>query len=67
MADIIDNANDTADLFLRESLRKQQQRATSTPSGIGMCLFCGEEVEGDRRWCDAVCRDDWQRRQKRGA
>jgi hypothetical protein len=21
----------------------------------------GEPVEKDRRWCDAACRDDWQR------
>ncbi|MBS4049402.1 MAG: hypothetical protein KG075_23860 [Alphaproteobacteria bacterium] len=67
MADIIDQANDTADLFLRSSLLKRQQSAKDPPSGIGMCLSCGEDVEGERRWCDAGCRDDWQRRQKRGA
>lgn len=36
---------------------------------IGECLFCGEPFDEaqdrpgqpGRRWCDAACRDDWQR------
>lgn len=65
MADIIDQANDTADLYLNAALRKQQHEDIVTPSGIGMCLSCGEPVEGDRRWCDKDCRDDWQVETKR--
>jgi hypothetical protein len=29
----------------------------------GSCLNCGEETGFLRRWCDADCRDKWQRRQ----
>jgi hypothetical protein len=30
----------------------------------GYCLFCDEEVEENRRWCSAQCRDDWQTENK---
>lgn len=29
----------------------------------GRCLNCGEELADGARWCDADCRDDWQRRE----
>ena len=31
----------------------------------GYCLNCGESLEGDRRFCDADCRDDWQKLKRR--
>jgi len=31
-----------------------------TPSDV--CLFCGEETENGRRYCDAFCRDEHDRR-----
>lgn len=65
MSDIADDANDTAEVFLQSALLKQQRNAKATPAGIGFCLYCSEEVEGDRRWCDAECRDEWQTRQGR--
>jgi hypothetical protein len=67
MADVVDQANDTAETFLAAELRKQQQRGTSaTPMGIGMCInpACGEEIEGDGRWCGPACRDEWERLRK---
>lgn len=64
MGDIIDQANDAADLFLRSALSKRQRNVTHT-DGIGLCLNCGADVEDTRkRWCDADCRDDWQKEQK---
>ncbi len=42
-------------------IRSIQPVATST----GFCLYCGEEQEGERRWCDATCRDLWEA-EKRG-
>lgn len=67
MADIIDKANELADLHLRVSLRNQRIGArTATPQeGIGMCLHCGEAVEGERRFCDRACADEWEAGQKR--
>lgn len=61
MADIIDDANAKAEFFLANALRERQRNAKkATPHGVGMCLNCGSEVEDDRRWCDAGCRDQWQ-------
>lgn len=35
--------------------------------GIGMCInpACGEEIDGDGRWCSPECRDEWQADQDR--
>lgn len=67
MADIIDDANATADLFLSAALLKQAQVSKVRPSGIGVCLYCGTDVDGDRRWCDVECRDEWEKERKRKA
>lgn len=29
----------------------------------GYCLFCDEPVDHPRRWCNAQCRDDWEKEQ----
>ncbi|SOD41357.1 hypothetical protein [Nitrosovibrio sp. Nv4] len=63
MADEIDQGNETAEFFLDLALRKQQQQDVSTPKGIGMCLSCETDIDDDRRWCDAACRDDYQKAQ----
>lgn len=61
MPDIIDKGNETADFFLDKALQERKRIAkVATPHGVGMCLNCGAEVDGDRRWCDADCRDQWQ-------
>lgn len=53
-------AADVAINAAREAAKKPEVEA------VGHCLFCGEEFpEGDtRRWCDALCRDDYQKEQK---
>lgn len=33
------------------------------PEATGHCLNCGEELADGARWCDADCRDDWQKRE----
>jgi hypothetical protein len=68
MADEIDRGNETADLFLSLQLRKQLQSDNkATPMGIGMCInpSCGEDIDGDSRWCSAACRDEWEAIQNR--
>lgn len=60
MADIIDKGNETADFFLDKALRERQRLAkVATPHGVGLCLNCSAEIAGERRWCDADCRDQW--------
>ena len=33
------------------------------PSAVptGHCWFCEAPVAENRRWCDAACRDDWEK------
>lgn len=60
MADIFDQASDR-EIQEREialsAARKQKTSILST----GFCLQCGEPMEGDKRWCDTTCRDDWEK------
>lgn len=46
-----------------------QQRRPTGPQPTGFCLNedCEEELEGDKRWCDASCRDQWERARKQRA
>ncbi len=60
MSDLIDDANDTADLFQKAALSNHLRRARVIPKGDGRCLNCGGAVTGDRRWCGAECRDVWE-------
>lgn len=64
MADIIDQANDTADLLLAAALQNQQRAGTITPVGTGFCLYCAVPVPPPRRWCDAECRNGWEAEQR---
>ncbi|MDR2092328.1 MAG: DUF2116 family Zn-ribbon domain-containing protein [Azoarcus sp.] len=60
MADIIDLANATAEKIAADALH---QRKPEGPMPTGVCLYCGEPLPDGRRWCDANCRDDWQKEQ----
>jgi hypothetical protein len=62
MADVIDDANERADVFLRESLAWRRQEATAEPTGA--CLNCEAPVTLPLRWCDGDCRDDWAARNR---
>jgi hypothetical protein len=42
-----------------------QQRRKSGPEFTGHCANCGDDVGPMMRWCDADCRDDWERREGR--
>lgn len=59
MSDIIDTANDYAEV-LTEAAR--QYRKPEGPKATGFCLNCEEVVAEGKRWCDAQCRDDYERR-----
>ena len=56
----------------RATEREEQDRALALkvrrpegPQATGFCLSCSEPVLAGLRWCDATCRDDWQREQAR--
>lgn len=50
---VIDNTED--------ALKRHRSRAQHGPHATGSCLACGAKVPKGRRWCDADCRDDWER------
>jgi hypothetical protein len=60
MADEIDRANDRAQQNLELSIRAAMSSKSSLPA-IGSCYNCDEPVVDGKRFCDAACRDDWQR------
>ncbi len=58
MADVIDQANDRAE---RDTALAAQQRKPVGPEWAGYCHNCGKDLPWPARWCDADCRDDWER------
>lgn len=58
--DDIDLANEHNERF-QNAVIQNRARPKPIPVGNGQCLYCLETVEGDRRWCSALCRDAWER------
>lgn len=63
MADLFDQASDLEALDLASSLIRQKLKAAKAKKveATGCCLYCGEAVPEGHRWCDAECRDEWQK------
>ncbi len=63
MADVVDVANDHAEMLERMKINEVRQRSGKQEvEATGACLNCAAKVVEPRRWCDAVCRDEWQER-----
>lgn len=60
MSDIADIANDAAEQALASHLANARG-ATSALPYTGNCHYCGDITGGGARFCDADCRDDYQR------
>jgi hypothetical protein len=60
MADEIDRANDRAQQFNEQSILAAIASAHPLQP-IGTCYNCDDAVSEGLRFCDAECRDDWQR------
>ncbi len=62
MTDVSDQATEF------EELRRDAALASRKPSGpppCGECHFCEAELsDPSARWCDADCRDGWEKRQR---
>ncbi len=60
-ADKLDAAAQVTEEAVSRSVAEVRKQAAkidmSNPSG--KCWCCGEQI-GDRRWCDAECRNLWQ-------
>ena len=65
MADIADIASEEQAVYEGAALRAVVQAANKPIVGEQNCLYCGEELIQDaalpKRFCDADCRDDFER------
>jgi hypothetical protein len=61
MPDIADLAQIQQEIQTARALKFRQ---SAGPAVTGYCLNCGEPLPDGRRWCDAACRDEWQRREQ---
>lgn len=59
--DIIDQGNEAAEIFRNAAL---SQRRPDGPAATGHCLNCDAHLAPKQRWCDAGCRDDWEKSQR---
>ena len=57
--DDLDRAQEATDEMLSYIIK---MRKPSGPVETGYCLNCGEPLPAERRWCDALCRDEWERK-----
>lgn len=57
----MDEADITQERLEREMERLMKRRAAAGPQPTGFCLWCGEPLRHPLRWCDAACRDEWER------
>lgn len=62
MADEVDV---TAQRLEREMEALLRRRAKAGPRSTGACLWCEAPLPDGQRWCDADCRDAWQRFEER--
>lgn len=61
--DIADRA--LKDIEMMDSLISKRE-VKPEAEATGRCLWCGRKVRKGRRWCDASCRDDWEKANKGG-
>ena len=60
MADSMDEAVAASEVYAAAALRKARGEAIIAAPETGECLVCGQPLKG-RRWCDAACRDEWEK------
>lgn len=58
ITDLSDQATAVEELFRETAIRRREPNG---PPATGACLFCESPLEPPMRWCDAACRDDWER------
>lgn len=62
MADLVDVANDSQQIF--DDLQIAKIRSKATRPGSGYCLNCGEILAPDHSFCDQDCQQDHQKRNR---
>ena len=61
MSDEIDRAQERQEAILAAQIAAARRPATAPPAA-GRCLNCDTRLRKGLRFCDADCRDDYQRR-----
>jgi hypothetical protein len=64
MADELDLASEREQIARDKAVSVIQNRPPAATAN-GYCLECQDPVKEGVRWCDADCRDDWQKRNPR--
>lgn len=60
-----DEADMTADRDEREApMRIAASRKPTSPAPNGHCMSCGDPVPEGHRYCDAECREDFEREER---
>ncbi len=60
--DLIDRANDAAEMLLADAIERQALRAARTELlAYGACYYCSERVDGQRLFCNQEHAREWQR------
>ena len=62
MTDIIDIANDLVDQLTSAYIAHERQQ-NPLLTYTGQCYNCDAPTPAGHNFCDADCRDDWQKRQ----
>jgi hypothetical protein len=57
--DISDKATQQEEMMLAKLVK---HRKPEGPQPTGYCLHCGEMIQEPKRWCDADCRNEWEKR-----
>ena len=62
MVDDVDKATEQVQKGIEDTLKNI---STVIPKNTtGECLTCGLPVDNERRWCNADCRDNYEKTQK---
>lgn len=60
MSDAIDRTQEYIDTMTEAAIQNREKPAVI--QGTGECWTCGEkQTDPSRRWCDAECRDTWEK------
>jgi hypothetical protein len=62
MTDVFDIASELEELRREKALKFRKPEG---PKATGKCLWCGEELDDGRRWCDFACLLYWEKIQSR--
>lgn len=59
MADEVDITTEREEINIQNAIKAS--RTAKGPDANGRCHWCDEIVSDEHRWCDADCREAWER------